>query len=389
MKKIIIITSVVVVILLLALIPVLSNKTAEKTRQEPASSEQIKKDTDKKKTVKPPPKKTEPKETVHTATIGAVGDVLIHDRVYNQAKKRDGSYDFNPMLKEVKPYLEKPDISVANQETMIGGEKIGLSSYPSFNSPQDVGDALKKNGVDLVTIANNHTLDRGEKAILSAINHWKEIGMPYTGAFQSSNDQKIIRVLKRNQITFSFLSYTFGTNGIPVPKGKPYLVNLIDVKKMKADLHQAEKISDVVVISLHFGNEYERMPNEKQKELVQMAADSGADIIIGHHPHVLQPVSWIKKKNGERAFAAYSLGNFFSGQTGPYKNIGGMMDIKVNKIQRGNNVKIELENPAFLPTWVDRSWHVHPMQDVKTQKKQYREIKKHMNQYVPELQFSF
>ncbi|MCQ6268026.1 CapA family protein [Fictibacillus sp. WQ 8-8] len=388
MKKITIISSICVVILLLVLIPVLKNKPAQESKTEPASSERQNKDSIKKTTDKPP-KKTEPQETVHTATIGAVGDILIHDRVYNKAKKRDGSYDFNPMLKEVKPYLEKPDITVANQETMIGGEKLGLSSYPSFNSPQEVGDALKKNGVDLVTIANNHTLDRGEKAILSAINHWNEIGMPYTGAFQSSKDQRIIRILKRKQITFSFLSYTFGTNGIPVPKGKPYLVNLIDVKKMKADLHQAEKISDVVVISLHFGNEYERMPNETQKELVQMAADSGADIIIGHHPHVLQPVSWIKKKNGERAFAAYSLGNFFSGQTGPYKNIGGMMDIKVKKIQRGNNVKIELENPAFLPTWVDRSWHVHPMQDVKTQKKQYREIKKHMNQYVPELQFSF
>ncbi|MDN4072388.1 CapA family protein [Fictibacillus terranigra] len=383
MKKITIISTICVVIMLLILIPVLRNKLTEESSHEPASSER-----QNKKAVNPP-KKAQPKETVHTATIGAVGDILIHDRVYDKAKKRDGSYDFNPMLKEVKPYLENPDITVANQETMIGGEKIGLSSYPSFNSPQEVGDALKKSGVDLVTIANNHTLDRGEKAILSAINHWNEIGMPYTGAFQSSKDQKIIRILKRNEIIFSFLSYTYGTNGIPVPKDKPYLVNLINVENMKADLLKAKKIADVVVISLHFGNEYERMPNESQKELVQVAADSGADIIIGHHPHVLQPVSWIKKKNGERAFAAYSLGNFFSGQTGPYKNIGGMMDIRVKKIQKGNNVKIELENPSFLPTWVDRSWQVHPMKDVKTQQKQYREIKKHMNQYVPELQFSF
>lgn len=375
-----------IILLLAVLIPLIKYNANKETKQQPASSEQPKKMSEKKDL----PPKEKPAEPITThATLGAVGDILIHDRVYNKAEQQDGTYDFNPMFQEVKRYLERPDITVANQETMIGGKKLGLSTYPSFNSPQEIGDALKANGIDLVTIANNHTLDRGEKAIFSAIRHWNKIGMPYTGAFKSSKDQQAIRLLRRHDITFSFLSYTYGTNGIPVPKGKPYLVNLIEVKRMKEEIKRAEKISDVVVLSLHFGMEYERMPNAEQKKLVKLSADSGADIIIGHHPHVLQPFSWIKKKNGERAFAVYSLGNFLSGQTGPFKNIGGIMEIGVKKIKQGKNVEIQLQQPKFLPTWVDRSWHIYPMKDVQSQKKQYGEIKKHMKQYVPELQFSF
>ncbi|WP_141995146.1 CapA family protein [Bacillus sp. B4EP4a] len=330
-----------------------------------------------------------PEQKVTAATIGAVGDILIHDRVYKPARKSNGSYDFNPMFRFVKPYLGKTDITVANQETMIGGKEIGLSSYPSFNSPVEVGDALKENGVDLVTIANNHTLDRGEKAILNALNHWNSIGMPYTGAYQSSEDQKIIRILKRNDITFSFLSYTYGTNGIPVPEGKPHLVNLIDTTRIQAEVKEAEKVSDVVVVSLHFGKEYERLPNDEQEQLAQTTANAGADIIIGHHPHVLQPVSWLTKPNGERAFVAYSLGNFLSGQQGDYKDIGGIMQIGVKKIQTGDDVKIELQNPKFLPTWVNRPYEIIPMKALSDQSDKYNEIQKHMNQFMPELSFDF
>ncbi|MGW6301703.1 CapA family protein [Peribacillus butanolivorans] len=330
-----------------------------------------------------------PKQKVTAATIGAVGDILIHDRVYIPARKSNGSYDFNPMFRFVKPYLGKTDITVANQETMIGGKEIGLSSYPSFNSPVEVGDALKANGVDLVTIANNHTLDRGEKAILNALNHWNSIGMPYTGAYRSSEDQRIIRILKRNDITFSFLSYTYGTNGIPVPAGKPHLVNLIDTTRIQAEVKEAEKVSDVVVVSLHFGKEYERLPNDEQKLLAQTTANAGADIIIGHHPHVLQPVSWLTKPNGERAFVAYSLGNFLSAQQGDYKDIGGIMQIGVKKIQTGDDVKIELQNPKFLPTWVNRPYEIIPMKALSDQSDKYNEIQKHMNQFMPELSFDF
>src|SRR5699024_2358586 len=168
-------------------------------------------------------------------TLSAVGDILIHDRVYDDARTEDG-FNFRPMLAQVKPFLEEATITVANQETMIGGEEIGLSGYPSFNSPYEVVDALKDAGVDVVSLANNHTLDRGEEAIQNALSYWDSIGMMYTGAYKNEKDRETIRVLETEEnISVAFLAYTYGTNGIEVPEGKEYLVNLIDPKKMKQD----------------------------------------------------------------------------------------------------------------------------------------------------------
>jgi poly-gamma-glutamate capsule biosynthesis protein CapA/YwtB (metallophosphatase superfamily) len=329
-------------------------------------------------------------ETISTVTLAAVGDILVHDTVYNSAYVGDGKYNFNPMFELVKPYLTKADITMANQETMIGGTEIGVSSYPSFNSPYEVGDALKANGVDLVTIANNHTLDRGEKAILNALNHWDDIGLQYTGSYRDVEDSIEIRTITKNGITLSFLSYTYGTNGIPVPDGKDYLVNMIELEKIKADIKEAEGISDVVVVSLHFGNEYQRLPSEQQTTLAKEVANAGADIIIGHHPHVLQPVDWIERDNGEKTFIVYSLGNFISGQRWDYKDIGGILQLTVEKVTKGEDVQISVKNPAFMPTFVIyQNFKITPLEQLPDQKAVYEEIKQHMNQWVPELKFTF
>ncbi|KAA0546832.1 CapA family protein [Bacillus sp. BGMRC 2118] len=294
------------------------------------------------------------KDFKSSATITAVGDILIHSLVYNSAKTTAG-YDFKPMFSDVKPMLEAADITVANQETMIGGHEIGLSTYPSFNSPFEVGDALKDAGVDIVTIANNHTIDRGEKAIQNALNHYNKIGMPYTGAYSSPEDQTVIRTLKKNGITFSFLAYTYGTNGIPVPKDKPYLVNLIDLNNIERDIKLAKQESDVVVVSLHFGNEYQRMPNDEQRNIAKTVINQGADIILGHHPHVLQPMEWIEAEDGHKGFVIYSLGNFLSSQKSIYREIGGILTLTVNKeIQDGKTI-IDIKNPEFQSTYVSRT----------------------------------
>jgi poly-gamma-glutamate capsule biosynthesis protein CapA/YwtB (metallophosphatase superfamily) len=335
----------------------------------------------------PEPAVEKPVKKTTSLTLTAVGDILIHDTVYNKAKQQSGAYNFNPNFVPVKPYLTQPDITMANQETMIGGTQFGLSSYPSFNSPHEVGDALKENGVDLVTLANNHTLDRGEKIILSALNYWNEIDVMYTGAYVSQDDQQNIRLMKKNDITVSFLSYTYGTNGIPVPAGKDHLVNLIEVEKIKNDIQRAKGLSDVSVVSLHFGNEYERMPNDFQKEIVKVVTEAGGDIIIGHHPHVLQPVKWETASDGSKTFVAYSLGNFLSGQRRSYKDIGGIVQLTVTKHVKGEETTIGLAEPKFLPTYVDRSFVIHPMKDLPEMKKSYDEIKAHMKQWVPELNF--
>lgn len=331
-------------------------------------------------------------------TFSAIGDVLIHAPVYNDARVEKG-YDFTSMLKKVKPYLSDSTITIANQETMIGGEELGLSSYPSFNSPYGIGDALKGAGVDVVSIANNHTLDRGEKAIQNAIKHWETIDMMYTGAYKDQIDREKLRIYETKEgISIAFLSYTYGTNGIPVPSGKDYLVNLIDKDRISREVAMAKEQADVVALSLHFGKEYERMPNETQKQLVQFAADEGVDIVIGHHPHVLQPVEWVTGKDGNKTIAVYSLGNFLSNQQDLYQRIGGILTVSIKKTSLGSENEIEIHSPKFIPTFVTfnqgfSDYEVVPMHqitkdDLSDAQKHYHEIKAHMSQWMPELEFA-
>ncbi|WP_275695574.1 CapA family protein [Ferdinandcohnia quinoae] len=285
-------------------------------------------------------------------TLAAVGDILIHGTVYKDASTGN-RYDFKPMFANVKELLLQPDLTIANQETIVGGTEIGLSTYPSFNSPFEVADALQDAGVDIVSIANNHTLDRGEKAIISATGYLDKIGMAYTGGYRSIEDRNVIRILNRNGIKIAFLSYTYGTNGIPVPEGKEYLVNLIDMPQIKKDIAQAKEVSDVIAVSMHWGNEYQRIPSDEQKSLAKELADEGVDIIIGHHPHVLQPMEWVKGKDGHDTFVIYSLGNFLSGQMKNYKDIGGVLQIEIVKeVKSPNDTIIRLQKPVFTPTYV-------------------------------------
>lgn len=339
-----------------------------------------------------------PQPVVTSATVAAIGDVLIHQSIYRDAKTGD-TYDFDKMFTEVTPYLQAADITIANQESMIGGAEMGLSTYPQFNSPFEVGDALKHAGVDVVSIANNHTLDRGEEAIMNATNHWDALGIPYVGAYKSAEDRAKIRTLERNDITFSFLSYTYGTNGIPVPEGKPYLVNLIDKEQIKADIASAKQQSDVIVVSLHFGNEYERLPNEQQKELVQFVADQGAHLIIGHHPHVLQTMEYVQSAEGHEAFVIYSLGNFLAAQEAKddqYRRIGGILQVEVEKTESENESTMRILSPSFLPTYIAfknwKNYKIIPMQQLTDNQlanaqQHYKEIKEHVSQSVPVLDF--
>ncbi|WP_235847642.1 CapA family protein [Paenibacillus tuaregi] len=345
--------------------------------------------------ISPLPLNSQP--VISRVTLAAVGDVLIHSPVYKDAVTSKGKYNFNPIFDEVAEMTQEPDILVANQESMIGGTAIGLSSYPSFNSPHEVGDALKAAGVDLVTLANNHTLDRGEKAVRSALNYWDKLQMPYTGAFRSEDDASTVRTLTRNKITFSFLAYTYGTNGIPVPKGKPYLVNLIDLGKIKSDVEKAKKLSDIIVVSMHWGTEYEPVPNSAQRKLAEQLSDMGVRIIIGSHPHVLQPPAWVQGKNGTKTYVMYSLGNFLSAQEKIDRLIGGIGAIEVVKTVIGSKVAITLKNPSFIPTYNyysnHRNFKIIPLSSSKSRDRfkkalqPWEKIKKRMIASVPELTF--
>lgn len=336
------------------------------------------------------------KPFITSAKLVAVGDILLHQSVYKDAATPEGTYNFSPMFEKVKPFLESADIAVANQETMIGGKELGLSSYPTFNSPYEIGNALKEAGIDLVTIANNHTLDKGEKAILNAINYWDSIGMPYTGAFNSKEDRDVIRTIMKNGIDFSFLSYSYGTNGLPIPKDKPYLINLIDLELIKKDVERAKIISDVVVVSMHWGNEYETTPNQTQIDLANELSRIGVDIIIGHHPHVLQPMDWIERADGSRTFVLYSLGNFLSAQEGLERLTGGIGGVEVTKTTFQGETVITLANPSFVPTYgYYKNWsdfEVIPMYQLNDSylpnyQVHYENAQNHMKEFMREVTF--
>ena len=344
----------------------------------------------------------EPKEPeYYSATISAIGDILAHSPVYKEAYIGNDQYDFSEMFTQVKPYIERADITVANSESIVGGQGIGVSSYPQFNSPFELADILKDVGVDIVNMANNHTLDRGEQAILNATNYWKELGIEYVGAATSLEESQKIKTLTVNNITFSFLGYTYGTNGIQVPEGKEYLVSYIDEEKMVQDIQKAKKISDLVVLNLHIGDEYSRSQNEYQEKIAQLAADNGVHIIFAHHPHVLQPVKWYTGVEGNQTFVIHSLGNFLSSQDKLYRQIGALLELEVDKTitydEEGNaNILIEVKNPKLLPTYVKftnwKNFEIIPMYQLTNDSLPnamtiYEEVKMHMSQYTPNIEF--
>ncbi|MCJ7841254.1 CapA family protein [Lederbergia sp. NSJ-179] len=294
----------------------------------------------------------EAKQYETEAVIAGIGDILIHDRVYNDAKTNNG-YNFEPILKPVYSLLQKPDFLIANQESIPGGSALGLSSYPSFNSPHEIIDALMEAGVDMVTTANNHMLDKGEKGILSAIDYYEQKKLPYTGTFKSPEDKKTIRIMNVKGIQIAVLAYSYGTNGVPIPEGKDYLVSLIDPKQMEKDIKEAKEKADIVLLALHWGKEYEREPNQTQKQLAHQMMEAGADIIFGSHPHVLQPIEWIDKADGTKGVVIYSLGNFLSGQNteNVYKDLGGMFEVTLKKKGSDSKSNTTIENIDFHPTF--------------------------------------
>lgn len=330
------------------------------------------------------------KELTEKATVGAIGDILIHESVYKDAFK-GGHYIFDPIFSNVKDLMEKPDILTANEESLVAGTELGLSSYPCFNSPHEVADALVHAGVDIVSTANNHALDKGERGIQAELQYLDSIGLPHVGTSLNEQDREKLRIIDKNGIKLAFLSYTFGTNGIPVPKGKEYLVNIINRDIMKAEIQRAKKEADVVIMSIHWGIEYQRVPNAEQKDLAQFLANQGVDIIFGSHPHVLQPMQWITAADGRKVFVVYSLGNFISGQVHDYKDLGGMATIDITKHVTEKGSTVELSNPVFYPTFVSsqnfKNFRVVPLEKAGSfgldhADAKYNEIEQHMKQWL-------
>ena len=270
-----------------------------------------------------------------------VGDALLHSSLYNDAYQ-NGTYNFSPQLELIKPIVQNYDLAFYNQESILGGTSLGLSSYPTFNSPQEFGDAMVDAGFNLVSLANNHTMDKGVKAIESSCNYWKTKDVLTAGSYCSGEDADNIQVKEKNGIKYALLAYTYGTNGISVPQDKPYLVNLYSDEKAKADIEKVRDKVDLLIVSMHWGTEYRSEPNNKQKREAEYLSSLGVDIIIGTHPHVIEPITYIGN-----TLVIYSLGNFISAQTtsNDYNTIVELMtSVDVVKTTKNGQSEIKLEN---------------------------------------------
>ena len=279
----------------------------------------------------------------------AVGDNLIHAAIYMDAYARYGEYQFEDVYEPVKDFVQSKDVAYINQETILGGTKLGLSHYPQFNSPQEIGVALVNTGFDWVATSSNHTMDKYEKGILSSIKFWDQYPkVVTTGTNRSFEEQQTNKYIERNGVKFGILGYTYGTNGIPVPEGKEYLVNIYSKERIEKDVKRLEGTCDAIIVSMHWGTEYSTSPNDEQKELAQFMADLGVDVIIGEHPHVIQPMDIVTGKDGNEMLVIYSLGNFLSSQDTAMGMLGGCASFDIRK--SGKTGEITVENIKWYPT---------------------------------------
>ncbi len=307
--------------------------------------------------------KTEDKH--YEASLIAVGDNLIHSSVYKDAARlaNGNGYDFKPMITYIKEIVSTYDIAYYNQETILGGTELGLADYPTFNSPYEAGDAMIDAGFNLVSLATNHTMDSGKKAVENSCKYWQSKDNVLTsGSYCSEEERNEINIKEVNNITYTMLNYTYGTNGMPV--ANDYLVNVwptdidninnpeTDTKyqaykeQVKEDINKVRDKVDFLIVAMHWGVEYTHEPTAYEKDMASYLASLGVNLIIGTHPHVIQPVTWI-----DDTLVIYSLGNFISAQ---YQNKSTctnykcttelMTSLKIEKDIKDNQTTIKITN---------------------------------------------
>lgn len=290
---------------------------------------------------------TAKKQAVNSkVTIAAVGDNLIHNTLIAAGEQEDGSLDYTSLYANIKPDIEKADIAVIDQETVLGGSSFEYTGYPVFNSPWEVGDAAIDAGFDIFACANNHIMDKGWAGIEKEIEYFSDKKVVQLGVNADERAYNQITYYEKNGITFSLLNYTYGTNGIPLPEDKPWCVNLLEKEKVTADIKEARANSDVVIVFPHWGTENSHDISDYQREYVKLFSDLGVDIVIGCHPHVLQPVEWVTNDStGKKMLVYYSLGNFISHQIELDQLCGGIAQITVEK----HGDEIEISSAKLVP----------------------------------------
>lgn len=284
---------------------------------------------------------------VSSVSLVAVGDNLIHNTLISAGEQEDGSLDYSSFYENIKNDISSADIAVINQETILGGSEFEYTGYPVFNSPWEIGTAAIDAGFDIFTCATNHSLDKGYAGIEQECAFFDQhTEVVHVGTNDSEEDYNSIIYYEKNSIRFAILNYTYGTNGIPIPESSPWCVNMMDKEKITADVNAAKQNADVIIVFPHWGTENSTSVSDYQREYVQLFSDLGVDIVIGTHPHVLQPVEWVENETtGKKMLVYYSLGNFISHQTSLNQLCGGMAEIKIEK----KNGEISITSAKLVP----------------------------------------
>lgn len=295
-----------------------------------------------------------------------IGDVMQHDSqikaAYNVSAK---AYDYSACFQFVKPYLASADLAIGNLEVTLAGSPY--KGYPQFSAPDELALTLKDAGLDILVTANNHCLDRGKKGLERTIMMLDSLDILHTGTFRDTvermNDYPLL--VEKNGFKLALLNYTYGTNGIPVTK--PNVVNRIDTTIIRNDIANAKaQMPDAIIVFLHWGQEYQSLPNKWQRDVAAVCFDAGAKLVIGAHPHVLQPMEWRKESD---QLIAYSLGNFVSGQRDRYKNGGAMLKVDLMKTTTDSVSTTLIDSAGYMLEWVYRTadarkhYYILPVQD--------------------------
>ncbi len=299
--------------------------------------------------------KKEEKKPDITFTMTAIGDIMCHNTQYWDAyQKETDTYDFSYVFENVKDYITAGDISIANIETSFAGKDRGYSNYPTFNSPDELARDVKTTGLDIITTAGNHCLDMGYSGLSRTIDVLKENGFGQLGTYKSQEERDTIFVKDVKGVKIAFIDYTYGTNGIPVPSGKEYCVNLIDKDLIKKDIEAAKKENvDMIVACMHWGDEYKTKANKEQEDLADFLFKNGVNVIIGNHPHVLEQMEkrtvTLEDGTTQDGFVIYACGNFICDQNAENTRNSIILNLTITKHSDG---KITIDKANYVPIYM-------------------------------------
>jgi poly-gamma-glutamate synthesis protein (capsule biosynthesis protein) len=281
------------------------------------------------------------------------GDLLMHRFVQISGQKPDGAYDFSPIFANVKNEIASADIAIINQETPLAGIEFGLSGYPLFNAPCEVADAVAGAGFDVVLQATNHALDQGKEGVLACRAYWAENypDIKIAGTAITEDEAEKICVAESKGIRVAVLNYTYGTNGMPLPSDAQWIVSLLDESKIRDDIARAKKSADFIIVCPHWGVEYSHSPSSGQRRWCDLFLECGADLVIGTHPHVIQPIEWYEDGAGHRMLVFWSIGNFVNstaeaGEGISDRMLGGMAKVTLTRDADG---MVSISGASVIP----------------------------------------